>query len=62
MLNNIHDCVLDGWSDVTIWFLVIGVDWVIADKDICSQIRGEDYEGVAEINLVTLTVRQKTFI
>jgi hypothetical protein len=62
VLDDIHYCVLYVGSDVAICLLMIGMHGVIANKDICSQIGSEDDQGVAEIDLMTLAVRQETFI
>lgn len=62
MLHDVHDCILDIRSDVTIWFLVIRMQRIVANQYVCAQVRSEDDESIAKVYLVTLTVGQEAFV
>jgi hypothetical protein len=62
MLYNIQHSISHAWSDLPIGLLMVWVHWIISNQNICTKIRGENYQSIPEIDLVTLTIRQESFV
>src|SRR4051812_10890385 len=52
----IHNRLLDVGVDITLWGFLVGMEHVVSNENLCSEIRRQDDDGVFEVDFVSLGI------